>query len=162
MYASRNIRLCNKDCVCLFVCPTGATDTETGQIDRLACVDGCRLCVDACPSHAIHLVLERYPEPAPRRPALAESMLALSERKTDQERTALAIADAAPTAGGARVARALARSARILAEDCAREAGYMIPQCEATRDLLGQIAADHDGEIRTIAEELAAVTAPRR
>ena len=33
MRAVRNIRLCTKDCLCLYVCPTGATDTETGQID---------------------------------------------------------------------------------------------------------------------------------
>ncbi len=162
MYASRNIRLCNKDCVCLFVCPTGATDTETGQIDRLTCVDGCRVCVDACPSHAIHLVVEHYPEPAPKPPSLAEAMMALCERKSEQERTALVIADAAPTAGTARIARALARSARILAEDCAREAGYMIPQCDATRELMGRIASDHDADIRTIAEQLAGGTALTR
>ena len=24
-YAVRNIRLCTKDCLCLYVCPTGAT-----------------------------------------------------------------------------------------------------------------------------------------
>ena len=33
MKAVRNIRLCTKDCMCLYVCPTGATDTENGQID---------------------------------------------------------------------------------------------------------------------------------
>ena len=162
MYASRNIRLCNKDCVCLFVFPTGATDTETGQIDRLTCVDGCRICVDACQSHAIHLVVEHYPEPTPKSPSLTQTMMALCERKSDQERAAIAIADAAPTAGAARLARALARSARVLAEDCAREAGYMIPQCDSTRDLLGRISADHDGDIRAIAEQLAAVTALKR
>ncbi|TVQ22346.1 MAG: 4Fe-4S ferredoxin [Spirochaetaceae bacterium] len=162
MYASRNIRLCNKDCVCLFVCPTGATDTETGQIDRLTCVDGCRICVDACPSHAIHLVVEHYPEPGPKSPSLTEAMIALCERKSEQERTAIAIADVASTAGAARLARALARSARILAEDCAREAGYMIPQCDATRELLGRIATDQDGEIRAFAEQLRGVTALKR
>ena len=26
--AVRNLRLCTKDCICLYVCPTGATDTE--------------------------------------------------------------------------------------------------------------------------------------
>ena len=25
--AVRNIRLCSKDCLCLYVCPTGASDT---------------------------------------------------------------------------------------------------------------------------------------
>ncbi len=67
MYASRNIKLCTKDCLCLFVCPTGATDTENGQIDKNLCIDGCRQCVDACPSHAISLVIENYPEPKEKR-----------------------------------------------------------------------------------------------
>ena len=31
--AIRTIRLCTKDCLCLYVCPTGASDTENGQID---------------------------------------------------------------------------------------------------------------------------------
>ena len=33
-YAVRNIRLCTKDCLCLYVCPTGATDTENSIIDK--------------------------------------------------------------------------------------------------------------------------------
>ena len=40
MHAVRNIRLCTKDCLCLYVCPTGATDTETGQVDASKCI-GC-------------------------------------------------------------------------------------------------------------------------
>lgn len=56
MHAVRNIRLCTKDCLCLYICPTGATDTETGQIDAEKCISGCRVCVDACPSHAISLI----------------------------------------------------------------------------------------------------------
>ena len=63
MHAARNIALCTKDCLCLFVCPTGATDTENGQIDFNRCLDGCRLCVDACPSHALYLVFDSYPTP---------------------------------------------------------------------------------------------------
>ena len=62
MFAVRNIKLCTKDCMCLYVCPTGATDTENGKIDESKCIDGCRLCVDACPSNAIYLVYDRYPE----------------------------------------------------------------------------------------------------
>ena len=31
--AVRNIRLCTKDCLCLYVCPVGATDTEDSIID---------------------------------------------------------------------------------------------------------------------------------
>jgi Fe-S-cluster-containing hydrogenase component 2 len=143
MYASRNIRLCNKDCVCLFVCPTGATDTEDGQIDRDACLDGCRLCVDACPSHAIYLVVDNYNVRPPKAANLAESMMKLCARKSQQELLALAISDADSGAnpGAARVARAIAKSARILAEDCAREAGYLIPQSHATQELLAGLDA---------------------
>lgn len=149
MYASRNIDLCNKDCLCLFVCPTGATDTETGQIDRDACIDGCRLCVDTCPHHAIYLVVEKYPTPAPVDPKLAATVLELCRRKSRQEDTALTIAggDAGPCA--ARLARAIAKSARILAEDCAREGGYMIPQSQESRVLLRDewaVAEDAGGD----------------
>ncbi len=42
-YAVRNIRLCTKDCLCLYVCPTGATDTENSIIDPLKCI-GCGGC----------------------------------------------------------------------------------------------------------------------
>lgn len=50
--AVRNIRLCTKDCLCLYVCPTGATDTENSIIDVKKCI-GCGVCADACPSAAI-------------------------------------------------------------------------------------------------------------
>ena len=60
MHAVRNIRLCTKDCLCLYVCPTGATDTETGQVDASKCI-GCGICANACPSGAISMVLEKYP-----------------------------------------------------------------------------------------------------
>ena len=36
-YAVRNLRLCTKDCLCLYVCPTGATDTEDSIIDTAKC-----------------------------------------------------------------------------------------------------------------------------
>ena len=39
-YAVRNLRLCTKDCLCLYVCPTGATDTENSIIDPEKCI-GC-------------------------------------------------------------------------------------------------------------------------
>lgn len=51
-YAVRNLRLCTKDCLCLYVCPTGATDTENSIIDVEKCI-GCGACADARPSTAI-------------------------------------------------------------------------------------------------------------
>ena len=47
-YAVRNLRLCTKDCLCLYVCPTGATDTENSIIDPEKCI-GCGACADECP-----------------------------------------------------------------------------------------------------------------
>ena len=47
--AVRNLRLCTKDCLCLYVCPTGATDTENSVIDTGKCT-GCGDCAGACPS----------------------------------------------------------------------------------------------------------------
>mgnify|MGYP002574308160 CR=1 FL=1 len=41
--AVRNLRLCTKDCLCLYVCPTGATDTENSVIDTGKCL-GCGDC----------------------------------------------------------------------------------------------------------------------
>lgn len=134
MHAARNIALCTKDCLCLFICPTGATDTENGQIDFSKCLDGCRLCVDACPSHALYLVFDRYPE-KPRKDALVTSALDnLLESKVKQELVGTALAQAGT--GGAELAKAIAHSNRILAEDCARESRYMLPQSKETRELL--------------------------
>ena len=147
MYAARNVALCTKDCLCLFVCPTGATNTETGQIDREKCVEGCRACVDACPSHAIHLVVETYPEPLPKDGAVTEAMLELCEAKSIQEGMALGIAAGSDGKSAALLARGLARSCRILAEDCAREAGYLIPQSRTAGELLDGLAEAEGHEI---------------
>ncbi|MBI9109259.1 MAG: 4Fe-4S ferredoxin [Spirochaetales bacterium] len=140
MYASRNSAKCTKDCLCLFVCPTGATDTETGQIDAERCLDGCRLCVDACPSHAIFLVMSNYSEPAPKNSELAGKLLELCESKYQQEKAAEVIITNAESTPKKKLAEALRRSFRITAEDCAREAGYMLPQSEKVKKLLEKFA----------------------
>jgi len=123
MHAARNIALCNKDCVCLFICPTGATDTETGQIDFDKCISGCRLCVDACPSHAIYLVPDAYAVPQRKTEAVIERLNQLAESKSR-----------------------LAKSNRIMAEDCYREAGYMLPQSAETKELLKQLIESESSE----------------
>ena len=139
MYASRNLSKCTKDCLCLFVCPTGATNTETGQIDSSRCLDGCRLCVDACPSKAIFLVMDEYPEPAPKDAASASKMMDLCSSRFAQEKAAAAIAASSDEPGLKKLAEALRQSLRITAEDCAREAGFMLPQSEPVRALMEEL-----------------------
>lgn len=136
MYASRNVAKCTKDCLCLFVCPTGATDTETGQIDKDKCLDGCRLCVDACPSKAIYLVMDNYPEPLPKNEEIATELMQFCSVKYKQERAAASAGKNADEAGKKKLAEALKRSLRIVGEDCAREAGYMLPQSNKAQQLV--------------------------
>ncbi|HZJ78423.1 MAG TPA: ferritin family protein [Clostridia bacterium] len=136
MHAVRNIRLCTKDCLCLYVCPTGATNTETGQIDAAKCISGCRVCVDACPSNAISLVPDEYPPQQKKADITKKVLLNLSDSKTKQERIADKIAKDTNNPVLRQFAQALKKSNRIMAEDILREAGYMLPQSQNANDLL--------------------------
>ncbi|NLW11820.1 MAG: hypothetical protein GX028_07390, partial [Clostridiaceae bacterium] len=121
--------------------------TETGQIDFDKCISGCRLCVDACPSHAIYLVPDEYAVPQTKTDTTTEKLNILAESKSKQELIASAIAEAADNKTAARVAGAIARSNRIMAEDCYREAGYMLPQSTQTSDLLKQLLETEKSEL---------------
>jgi rubrerythrin/Fe-S-cluster-containing hydrogenase component 2 len=126
-YAVRNIRLCTKDCLCLYVCPTGATDTENSIIDVEKCT-GCGDCADACPSGAISMVPVEYPPQQPKTEAVVNVMNALLHSKSKQENIAAGLPG--------KLAKAIEKSNRIMAEDIIREAGYMLPQSQNTKDLL--------------------------
>ena len=154
MYAARNSALCTKDCLCLFICPTGATDTENGQIDRDRCLDGCRLCVDACPSHAIYLVMDSYPEKPEKHEILKRGMVELARRKAGQESMAAQLQQQGSSDAERLLGSALRNSLRILVEDCLREAGYMLPQGRDTVQYITELAADADEETR---EELLSI-----
>ena len=136
MHAVRNIRLCTKDCICLFVCPTGATDTETGQIDASKCLDGCRLCVDACPSHAIFLLPKNYAPQKKKSETTTEALRELARSKAKQEKLAQDIADETDDPIVKQLATTLVRSTRILQEDLHRESGFMLPQDAITKEFL--------------------------
>lgn len=136
MHAVRNIRLCTKDCLCLYVCPTGATDTESGQIDATKCLSGCRACVDACPSHAIFLIPDEYPLQQQKPNDVKKALLSLSESKTKQEQLAIIIAKTSDDPIVKQLAQALSISNRLLAEDVLREAEYLLPQSQNVKDFL--------------------------
>ena len=129
-YAVRNLRLCTKDCLCLYVCPTGATDTENSIIDVKKCV-GCGACADACPSGAISMVPKVYPPQQRKKPEVAEALRALVASKARAELTAAKLDDV--------LAVAIEKSSRLMAEDLTREAGYMIPESLNAKRFLEKI-----------------------
>lgn len=141
MYAVRNIRLCTKDCLCLYICPTGATDTETGQIDASKCI-GCGACANACPSHAISMVPKEYPVQQKKDQAIVNSLFELVNSKTIQEKAAWQIADATDDPIKKQLATAVAKSNRRMAEDIVREAGFMIPQSGNVHTFLNTLLQD--------------------
>ena len=130
-FAVRNLRLCTKECLCLYVCPTGATDTENSIIDVEKCT-GCGRCVEACVSKAITLIPEEFPTPQKHDEDVLSMMNAVLSAKAQAE----CIASALP----GKFARALERSNRIMAEDISREAGYMLPQGKNARKFLKELA----------------------
>jgi rubrerythrin/NAD-dependent dihydropyrimidine dehydrogenase PreA subunit len=135
MHAVRNIDRCTKDCLCLYVCPTGATDTETGQIDASKCI-GCSACANACPSHAIVMIPEEYPAQQDKTDRVINAMTKLAESKTNQEKAALGIAAVTDSPVEKQFATAIAKSNRIMAEDILRESGYLLPQGAPAGELL--------------------------
>ena len=139
--AVRNLRLCTKDCLCLYVCPTGATDTENSVIDTEKCI-GCGLCAGACPSGAISMVPEEYPPQQPKTDEVKTVLFALAQSKMDGEKAALQIAEETGSDGLCRLMKAVAKAERLVAEDVMREAGYMLPQSRNAHELLKELTED--------------------
>ncbi len=143
--AVRNLRLCTKDCLCLYVCPTGAADTENSIIDPEKCV-GCGMCAGACPSGAISMVPLTYPPQQKKSENLLMLSGALAKIKAKEEKTALQLAQNAQSDGLYRILAAAAKSARLVNEDILREGGYMLPQSENAHKLLREWAENPPSE----------------
>ena len=128
--AVRNVRKCEKDCLCLYVCPTGASDTENSVIDAEKCV-GCGACADACPAGAISMVPKESPPQQEKKEAVIAALRSLVASKSEQEQLASLLPG--------KLAKALEKSNRIMAEDLLREAGYMLPQSGNVRQFLQEL-----------------------
>ena len=139
--AVRNLRLCTKDCLCLYVCPVGATDTENSIIDVNKCI-GCGACADACPSSAISMVPKEYPPQQSKTDEVKSVLNALSENKASEEKAALQIAEETNSDTLYRLMTAVAKSERLIAEDIMRESGYMLPQSDNAHKLLEELIAN--------------------
>lgn len=140
-YAVRNLSLCTKDCLCLYVCPTGASDTENSIIDVDKCI-GCGACADACPSKAISLVPVNYPKQQVHNKELVNKARNLTKNKAREENIA--------SNDKSRLLFAINKSMRLVNEDLFRELGYMLPQSKNTHDLLKEINNDVAKELLKI------------
>ena len=136
--AVRNLRLCTKDCLCLYVCPVGATDTENSIIDVEKCL-GCGVCARACPSGAISMVPAEYPPQQKKTEAVTGPSFALAEGKARQGKDCPSAGETAETDGLYRLMTAFEKSVRLVNEDLLRESGYMLPQSANARQLLKEL-----------------------
>ena len=130
--AVRNVRLCEKYCLCLYVCPTGASDTENSVIDTEKCI-GCGACAEACPAKAISLVPREYPPQQAKTDEVTAALRQLVSSKAAQEMLAAGL--------NGPLAEAAEKSCRIMAEDLLRESGYMLPQSGNVYRFLKEAAA---------------------
>ena len=141
MVASRNLRICTKDCMCLYVCPTGATDTETGQIDFAKCV-GCGDCARSCPNSAISMIPLDYPHQQPKDETVVGKVRSIAGSKAAQEAIAKQVMDGTDDQRLRTLMKAVRRSERLMGEDLIRETGYLLPQSGEVRRMLETFVAD--------------------
>ena len=143
--AVRNLRLCTKDCLCLYVCPVGATDTENSIIDTEKCI-GCGVCADSCPSGAISMVPLEYPVQQAKTSVVVDALNAMSKAKAITEKAARQISSSTDASCLKRLMKAVAKSERLVSEDIIRESGYMLPQSDNAHTLLEYFVANQPSE----------------
>lgn len=149
-HAYRNIKLCSKDCLCLFVCPTGATNNETGQIDFSKCI-GCGACANACPAHAITMIPNNYPKQQEKNNNVINALLDVAKSKIEENKILNGLLENA-NGEEKKLLKALIYSNTVIIEDLMREAGFMLPQSKNAHDLLIKIS--HDEKVKDVANKL--------
>lgn len=147
-HAYRNLDLCSKDCLCLFVCPTGATDTETGQIDFEKCI-GCGACQKACPAHAITMVPNQMPKQQDKDPQTVKELFAIANNKISEIRILNNLLTNS-SENEKKLIKALIHSNKVIIEDIMREAGYMLPQSKNTHEFLIELKNKEKSLAKTV------------
>jgi len=132
--------------MCLFVCPTGATDTENSIIDEDKCI-GCKACMYSCPSAAISMIPKNYPLQQPKADEVVAALQALAASKVTQEAVARQITGSTDNAITKQFAEAIAHSNLRMAEDLYRESGYMLAQSEQAHELLETLRTSADPDL---------------
>ena len=134
-HAYRDLKICTKDCLCLFVCPTGATDNETGQIDFDKCI-GCGACAAACPSKAISMLPRVYPKQKVKDKRVISELFKLADSKIEQIKILKNMINNSSNDDEKCLYKAFIYSNKVMVEDMMREAGFMLPQSSNTNKLL--------------------------
>ncbi len=137
-HAYRNLKICTKDCLCLFVCPTGAADNETGQIDFTKCI-GCGACANACPSRAITLIPNKMPSQQPHDEKVVKALFKVANTKIEQIKILKGLLQNTKEEQEQKLYKALIHANKVGIEDLMREAGYMLPESKNTHELLEEL-----------------------
>lgn len=151
-YAYRDLKICTKDCLCLFVCPTGATDNETGQIDFDKCI-GCGACAASCPSKAISMLPRVYPKQKEKDKQVIRELFRLADSKIEQIKVLKDLMSKSGYDDEKRLYKALIHSNKVMVEDIFRESGYMLPQSSNTNKLLISLKGK-DEEVDKVIDKL--------
>jgi hypothetical protein len=89
------------------------------------------------------LVPDTFPAQQPKTARVIQALLQLAESKVEQELAATRLSQTAQTPEAKKLAGALAASSRLMAEDLVREAGFMLPQGQPTRELLQRLLKEN-------------------
>ena len=141
VYAHRDLKICSKDCLCLFVCPTGATNNETGQIDKEVCI-GCGACMKACPAHAITMLPRQLPQEQEKTEEMIEALKKVIQNKIKEVAILRQLKEKEEDKDKKKLYQALYHSNKVIIEDLYRESGYMKKKKKKAQELLSELLQD--------------------
>ena len=145
MYAHRNLKICSTDCLCLFVCPTGATNNETGQIDKDICI-GCGACASACPAHAITLLPRKMPPERKKEGSVVNALKKVIKSKIKELAILRNLIELEEDKSKKKLYQAIYHSNKVILEDLYRESGYMTLESQKSQEFLTEIAQENSNK----------------